>query len=195
MADIKDRFCQWALPSAQQREHTVYSCIVGAFYSAVEVGGLCWSFPGNECTRRTLLPRSMTSICINLAINLILWEDVSIRDPIYHKLILRLCDLYPQLCACVCMCPPYWQTCILRIFFDHFRATATIDLGMARKCVMFGCVLVNALRAEEKNVHSGEQRWLDWSRFQIICCCEHSTAETGIFSHTAVDECIVSDGC
>lgn len=69
---------------------------------------------------------------------------------------------------------------------------------MVRKCVMFGCVLVNALRAEEKNVHSGKQKWLDWSCFQIICCCEHSTAETGIFSQTAVDECIVScsaDGC
>lgn len=102
-------------------------------------------------------------------------------------------------CACVLKgLFHYWLTRIVQIFYDHFKAAVTINLGMVSKCVMVGCVFGNVFGREVKNVHSGEQKWFDRSCFQLMCCCEHSTAETGISTQMAVDECIVScspDGC
>ena len=112
---------------------------------------------------------SLTVMCISLTINLVFWEDVSIRDPIFYKLTL---DYLISILNCVCVCS-LSQTCIIKIIYDHFKATVTIDL---RKCVRLRCVL--------HNVHGGEQKCLDWNIFQIIYCSEQSMAETGtVYSH------------
>ena len=61
-------------------------------------------------------------------------------------------------------------------------ATVSIDLGSVRKLVMVGRVLVNVPQTQVKNVHSGANRNGSTGCFQITRCCEHSTAETGIFT-------------
>lgn len=101
--------------------------------------------------------------------------------------------VFSILCACVLEGFFHYRlTCFIQISNDPLKATVTINLGMIRKLVVVGYVLSNVFRTEVKNVHSGDQKWSDWSCFQIICCCEHNAAQTGLFTQTAVDECVVS---
>lgn len=88
-------------------------------------------------------------------------------------------------CEHVCACVlegifHYWLTCIVQIFHGHFKATVTIGLGMVRKCVTVGCVLVNVFRTGVKNVLSGRTEMV---RLELVICCrELSTVEIGIFT-------------